>query len=160
MQPVKRIGILTCANASRTLGCCSASCKTDFKNRDGMFKSYPKDQEVELISIASCPGCPTDVAPGGLLREVRALAKTAQIIHFSSCIVALCPFKEKLMEPLKNKFPAIVFIAGTHGTMTAGDEFWEKVKDFAVPLPARSSHKPSSGRPPAGSGGFPVAGSQ
>jgi predicted metal-binding protein len=124
-----------------------------------MFKSYPKDQEMELISIATCPGCPTDVAPGSLLKEVRALAKTAQIIHFSSCIVALCPFKEKLMEPLKNKFPAITFVAGTHGTMT-GDEFWEKVKNFAVPLPARPSHKPSSGEPPAGSGGSRARGSR
>jgi predicted metal-binding protein len=106
-----------------------------------MFKSYPQDRDVELVSIASCPGCPTDVAPGSLLREVKALARTVQVIHFSSCIVALCPFKEKLMG-LKNKFPATVFIAGTHGTLTAGDEFWEKVKDFAVPLPARSSQKP------------------
>jgi predicted metal-binding protein len=109
-----------------------------------MFKSYAKDREVDLIGIASCPGCPTDVAPNSLLKVVRALAKTVQIIHFSSCIVALCPFKEKLMEPLKNKFPAITFVAGTHGTMTAGDEFWEKVKNFAVPLPARPSKKPSS----------------
>ena len=141
---MKRVGILTCANASLKLSCCSASCKADFKNRDGMFKSYPKDREVELISIASCPGCPTDVPPGSLLREVRALAKTVQVIHFSSCIVALCPFKEKQMEPLKNKFPATIFIAGTHGTITAGDEFWEKVRNFAVPLPARPAKKHSS----------------
>jgi len=141
---MKRVGILTCANASLKLSCCSASCKSDFKNRDGMFKSYSRDRDVELVSIASCPGCPTDVAPGSLLREVKALAKTVQIIHFSSCIVALCPFKENLMEPLKNKFPAIVFIAGTHGTITAGDEFWEKIRNFAVPLPAKPSQKPSS----------------
>ena len=102
-------------------------------NRAGMFKAYPKDREVDLISIASCPGCPTDVAPGSLLREVKALAKTVQIIHFSSCIVALCPFKEKQMEPLKNKFPATTFIAGTHGTVTAGDEFWEKVRTSPSP---------------------------
>jgi predicted metal-binding protein len=104
-----------------------------------MFKSYPKDREVDLISIASCPGCPTDVAPNSLHKEVKALAKTAQIIHFSSCIVALCPFKEKLMEPLKNKFPAITFVAGTHGIPATGDEFWEKVRNFSVP-----SQKPSS----------------
>ena len=140
---MKRVGILTCANASLKLSCCSASCKSDFKNRDGMFKSYSRDRDVELVSIASCPGCPTDVAPGSLLREVKALAKTVQIIHFSSCIVALCPFKEKTMEPLKNKFPAIVFIAGTHGTITAGDEFWDKVRNFAVPLPAGPAKKPS-----------------
>jgi len=143
---MKRVGILTCANASLKLSCCSALCKSDFKNRDGMFKSYPKDRELDLISIASCPGCPTDVAPGSLLRVVTALAKTAQIIHFSSCIVALCPFKEKLMAPLKNKFPAITFIAGTHDTMTAGDEFWDKIRNFAVPLPARPAKKPHASK--------------
>jgi predicted metal-binding protein len=107
-----------------------------------MFKSYAKDRDIDLISIATCPGCPTDTAPGRLLREVKALAKTVQVIHFSSCLVALCPFKEKLMEPLKNKFPRTVFIAGTHGTINAGDEFWEKIKNFAVPLPAPPSKKP------------------
>jgi len=139
---LKRVGILICANASLKLNCRSASCKSDFKNRDGMFKSYPTDRNVDLISIASCPGCPTDVAPGSLFKEVEALAKTVQIIHFSSCIVALCPFKEKTMEPLKNKFPAIVFIAGTHGSIAGGDEFWDKVRNFAVPLPARPAKKP------------------
>ena len=141
---MKRIGILTCVNASLKLNCRSASCKSDFKNREGMFKSYPKDREVDLIGIASCPGCPTDVAPGSLLKEVKALAKTVQIIHFSSCIVALCPFKEKLMEPLKSKFPAITFVAGTHDSITAGDEFWGKVSNFAVPLPTRPAKKRSS----------------
>ena len=141
---MKRVGILTCANASLKLSCCSASCKSDFKNRDGMFKSYPRDRQVDLISIASCPGCPTDIAPGSLLREVSALAKTVQVIHFSSCIVALCPFKEKLMGSLKNKFPAIVFVTGTHGPLAANDEFWEKVRTFAVPLPTRPAENPSA----------------
>ena len=54
-----RVGILTCSNATQDLGCCSASCLADFRKRRGAFAAYPAEEELILVGIINCPGCPT-----------------------------------------------------------------------------------------------------
>ena len=124
-----RIGILTCSNATQDLGCSSASCLADFRKRKGAFADYPADKPLDLVGIINCPGCPTLTGPDKLLQRIRALTEfRVDTIHFSYCIKALCPFKEKYEKTLKDAFPAISVVLGTHREHITTDEFRGRVK--------------------------------
>ncbi len=124
-----RIGILTCSNATQDLGCSSASCLADFRKRKGAFAAYPADQPLDLVGIINCPGCPTITGPDKLLQRIRALAEfRVDAIHFSYCVKALCPFKEKYQETLQEAFPAVRVVLGTHREHITPEEFRSRVK--------------------------------
>ena len=38
------------------------------------------------------------------------------LIHLSSCVIAICPFRNKYLDVLRKEFPGIEFVEGTHGT--------------------------------------------
>jgi predicted metal-binding protein len=124
-----RIGILTCSNATQDLGCSSASCLADFRKRKGAFAAYPADQPLDLVGIINCPGCPTLTGPDKLLRRIRALTEfRVDAIHFSYCVKALCPFKEKYQKTLQEAFPAVQIALGTHQEHITPEEFRSRVK--------------------------------
>ncbi len=126
-----RIGILTCSNATQNLGCSSVSCLADFRKRRGTFSAYKEDEPLVLVGIINCPGCPTAVGPVKLLERVRALTEfTVNAIHFTNCIKALCPFREKYSKALKEAFPVIDIIVGTHEEQITEDEFRQRVKNL------------------------------
>jgi predicted metal-binding protein len=70
-----RIGILTCSNATRDLGCSSASCLADFRKRTGSFTDYPADKPLDLVGVINCPGCPSLTGPDKLLMRIRGLTE-------------------------------------------------------------------------------------
>ena len=124
-----RIGILTCSNATQDLGCSSASCLSDYRKRKGTFAEYPANQPLDLVGIINCPGCPTLTGPDKLLERVRALTEfRVDAIHFSYCMKALCPFKEKYQKALQEAFPNITIIIGTHQEHITPEEFRQRVK--------------------------------
>jgi len=124
-----RIGILTCSNATQDLGCSSASCLSDYRKRKGTFAEYPANQPLDLVGIINCPGCPTLTGPDKLLQRVRALTEfRVDAIHFSYCMKALCPFKEKYQKALQEAFPNITIIIGTHQEHITPEEFRQRVK--------------------------------
>ena len=124
-----RIGILTCSNATQDLGCSSASCLSDYRKRKGTFAEYPSNQPLDLVGIINCPGCPTLTGPDKLLQRVRALTEfRVDAIHFSYCMKALCPFKEKYQKALQEAFPNITIIMGTHQEHISPEEFRQRVK--------------------------------
>ena len=124
-----RIGILTCSNATQDLGCSSASCLSDYRKRKGTFAEYPSNQPLDLVGIINCPGCPTLTGPDKLLQRVRALTEfRVDAIHFSYCMKALCPFKEKYQKALQEAFPNITIIIGTHQEHITPEEFRQRVK--------------------------------
>lgn len=124
-----RIGILTCSNATQDLGCSSASCLSDFRKRKGTFAEYPVDKPLDLVGIINCPGCPTLTGPDKLLQRIRALTEfRVDAIHFSNCVKALCPFKEKYHNVLKETFPAVRILIGTHREHISSEEFRGRVK--------------------------------
>lgn len=124
-----RIGIFTCANATQNLGCSSVSCITDLRKRKGAFAEYPKDEPLDLVGIITCPGCLTFVGPEKLLKRIRALTEFhVDAIHFSYCVKALCPFKARYEESLKEAFPDIKIIIGTHEEHIEVGEFRERVR--------------------------------
>lgn len=123
-----RTGILTCSNATQELGCSSASCLGDLRKRKGAFSAYAQDEALDLIGIINCPGCPTLTGPDKLLQRIRALTEfKVDSIHFSYCLLALCPFKAKYLEALEAKFPAIRIVLGTHQEHRSHEEFRHKV---------------------------------
>jgi predicted metal-binding protein len=85
------------------------------RKRRGFFEQYPQDEPLDLIGIISCAGCPTIAAPEKILRRVRAVAQfRLDALHFSYCMVALCPFVKKYEALIKTAFPGIILIMGTH----------------------------------------------
>ena len=124
-----RIGILTCSNATQELGCSSVSCLSDFRKRKGTFADYPQDEKLSLMGIINCPGCPTLTGPDKLLQRIRSLtAFGVDSIHFSYCIKALCPFKEKYKTAIEQEFPKIKVVIGTHEEHITTEEFRLRVK--------------------------------
>jgi predicted metal-binding protein len=124
-----RIGILTCSNATQDLGCSSVSCLKDFRNRDGAFANYPENEPLDLVGIINCPGCPTLTGPDKLIQRIKALTEfNVDAIHFTYCIKALCPFREKYRKVLRSTFPDIKIVIGTHQSRLSPDEFREKIK--------------------------------
>ncbi len=112
---MSRIGILTCSNCTQESNCASVVCLADMRKRRGFFERYPKGEPLELIGIINCAGCPTLAAPEKILKRVRALAEwRLDALHLSYCLVALCPFVKKYIQLIKEAFPGIILIMGTH----------------------------------------------
>ena len=126
-----RIGVLTCSNATQDLGCSSASCLADFRKRRGSFADYPQDEPLDLVGIINCPGCPTVIGADKLLQRIRALTEfRVDVIHFTYCIKALCPFKEKYKKALEWGFPELKVVIGTHQEHITEDEYRKRVKNL------------------------------
>jgi len=126
-----RIGILTCSNATQDLGCSSVSCLRDMRKREGAFELYKDDDSLDLVGIINCSGCPTLVGPEKLLHRIRALTEFhLDAIHFTYCLEALCPFRTKYESLLKENFPNIEIVIGTHKAHVTHDEFRREVKNL------------------------------
>ncbi len=124
-----RIGILTCSNATQDLGCASTICLSDLRKRKGTFAEYPADKPLDLVGIINCPGCPTLTGPDKLLQRIRALTGFhLDALHFTNCIQALCPFKEKYVSALTEAFPDIKIVIGTHQEHITPVQFRGRVK--------------------------------
>ncbi|MFZ5945813.1 MAG: CGGC domain-containing protein [Bacillota bacterium] len=124
-----RIGILTCSNATQDLGCSSVSCLRDFRKREGAFERYREEDSLDLVGMINCSGCPTLAGPEKLLSRIRALTEfRIDTIHFTYCMEALCPFRKNYEQLLKEKFPNIEIIIGTHQAHVTHDEFRKEVK--------------------------------
>jgi predicted metal-binding protein len=124
-----RIGILTCSNATQELGCCSASCLADFRKRRGTFAEYPATEELVLVGIINCPGCPTLTGPDKLLQRIKSLtAFRLSAIHCSYCMKALCPFLKQYEKALTEAYPEIKIIIGTHQEHVTPAEYRNRVK--------------------------------
>lgn len=124
-----RIGILTCSNATQDLGCSSVSCLADFRKRKGTFAQYPQDEKLTLVGIINCPGCPTLTGPDKLLNRIKALTEfKVDTIHFTYCMKALCPFKEKYKKAIEETFSSIKVVIGTHEEHVTPEEYRKRVK--------------------------------
>lgn len=125
-----RIGILTCSNCTRDLDCASVVCLGDLRKRKGLFQEYPPDEKLELVGIAGCAGCPTVNATQKILRKAMSIAEfRVDAIHFSYCMITLCPFKDKYTQVISEAYPDIRLVMGTH---TPGDPkvFRDDVRDL------------------------------
>jgi len=125
-----RIGILTCSNSTQEANCASVVCLGDMRKRRGFFERYSKDEPLDLIGMINCAGCPTVAAPAKILRRVRALAEfRLDALHFSFCMTALCPFIKQYQEVIKQQYPNLEIVLGTHKPVNK-QEFQRGVKEL------------------------------
>jgi predicted metal-binding protein len=54
-------------------------------------------------------------APDKILRKVRSIAEfRVDALHFSFCMTAVCPFLNQYEEIIKEKYPNLELVRGTH----------------------------------------------
>jgi len=92
-------------------------------DRKGAFSRY-KGQEIELIGVISCNGCPTIKGEEVILPKVEALLHYgAGRIHLTYCLMTLCPFVKRYIKVIKAKFPSLDLIEGTHAPHQTDGQF-------------------------------------
>ena len=129
-MPIERIGLITCSNAAFDLDCCAAPCLHDLNKRLGGFKIYPDETTVIFAGLISCAGCPTLAYPEKILRRINSLTRfEVTSIHFTYCMVALCPFLNKYIEIISKTYPDIKLVKGTHVERFAHEQFRGHVKN-------------------------------
>jgi predicted metal-binding protein len=128
-----RIGIITCSNCTQDTNCAAVVCLADMRKRKGLFDRYANDAALELIGIISCAGCPTLAAPEKIMKRVDALAAfKVDALHFSYCMTALCPFVEKYAKIIREKYPDLQIVMGTHKPVDK-NEFRRGVRELLCP---------------------------
>jgi predicted metal-binding protein len=114
-MPKVRVGIVTCGNSKQALYCPSAMCFHALRDSICAFEPYRESGGAELLGIQNCDGCPTLVAPERLVRRVKGMVDLgASAIHLSSCMMALCPYRNKYLAILQETFPDVQIVPGTH----------------------------------------------
>ncbi|MCL2532008.1 MAG: CGGC domain-containing protein [Oscillospiraceae bacterium] len=124
----EKIGIITCAHATRDMDCCAAPCLRDLNEHRGSFAEHHAQKAV-LAGMLSCAGCPPRGYPEKILRKVNALAEfDITTIHFSYCMVALCPFLNQYIACIAKEHPGIRLVKGTHASDLSAETFREYVR--------------------------------
>lgn len=122
MEKIK-LGILTCSNTTRVLDCPVGACLKDMYERKGAFNKY-NNQDIELVGIISCNGCPTVIGASIILPKIESLIHYGMNhVHLSYCMLVLCPFVKKYIKVIKDNFPEINLILGTHEPHQTDDKF-------------------------------------
>jgi predicted metal-binding protein len=128
-----RIGILTCSNCTQDTNCASVACLGDMRKRKGLFDRYSKEDQLDLIGIINCSGCPTLAAPEKILKKVKSLVSyRLDALHFSYCMTALCPFINKYDKIIRDNYPELEIIHGTHAPKDK-EVFQKGVKELLCP---------------------------
>lgn len=114
-RTMARIGILTCSNTTQDIGCSVFGCLEGMYKKTDSFARYGEGEDVVLAGMINCAGCPTAVGYEKLLNRVRTLADLGvDAIHFSSCVVIICPFAKKYAKLIGEHWPEIDVVMGTH----------------------------------------------
>ena len=128
-----RIGILRCSNSSQESNCAAVVCLADMRKRQGHFERYPAADPLHLIGMINCAGCPTLAAPEKILKRVRALAEyRLDALHFSFCVTALCPFLRKYVKVVRDAYPDLEIVLGTHEPIDVA-EYRRGVREILCP---------------------------
>jgi predicted metal-binding protein len=130
---VARIGIITCSNCAQETNCSSVVCFADMRKRRGFFDRYPKEEPLDIVGLVHCAGCPTIVAPAKILKRIRSLVNyKIDALHFSYCMTVLCPFLGKYKKEIRNAYPELTIIQGTHQPGDA-DRFKKAIEEMLCP---------------------------
>ena len=128
-----RIGIVTCSNCAQETNCSSVVCFADMRKRKGLFDRYPLEEPIDFVGLVHCAGCPTNVAPGKILRRIRSLVDyKIDALHFSYCMTVLCPFIGKYEKEIRTAYPDLEIVYGTHQPADS-TRFKNAVKEMLCP---------------------------
>lgn len=121
---------MACSNTTKILDCPLSPCLRDLYDRKGEFSRY-KDEEIELTGVISCPGCLGGMAPEAILSKTNSLVHYGvDAIHLTYCMKVFCPYIKKYQKILKNKYPQVEIILGTHEPHESLEVFRKNVADF------------------------------
>ncbi len=68
-----------------------------------------------MVGINSCNGCPTIIGEAIIIPKIKSLIHYgATHVHLTYCLLKLCPFKNKYIKTIKDNFPKINLILGSH----------------------------------------------
>lgn len=110
-----KIGILGCDATTREMDCVMIGCFGNLRGRQGEFARYAEEDPPELVGIVGCGGCPTAVGSGKVWQKVKALVEYGVTsLHFTSCLIQICPFKEQFVETIRRDCPDLEIVEGTH----------------------------------------------
>ncbi len=110
-----KIGILGCKSTTEDMDCVMIGCFGAMRGRDASFADYDPDESLDLTGVISCGGCPTAVASDRVWHKVQALVDYGiDSLHLTSCLIQLCPFKDKFVETIRADFPDLKIVEGTH----------------------------------------------
>jgi len=127
---MRRIGILACANTTKILDCPLSPCLRDYYDRKGAFSRY-EGEDTELAGVISCPGCLGGLAPEVILSRAGSLLHYGvDAIHLTYCMVVLCPYASRYVAILKQAYPAVEIVSGTHAPHASADAFRKSIANF------------------------------
>jgi predicted metal-binding protein len=127
---MKKIGIIACANTTKILDCPLSPCLRDFYDRKGEFARY-KDLDLEIAGIISCQGCLGGLAPEAILSKANSLVHYgAEAIHLTYCMKVLCPYVQKYIRILKEAYPHVDIILGTHEPHDPAAKIRDSISQF------------------------------
>lgn len=109
-----KVAIMSCSNFSNKSNCGSKGCLRAYNEKTEMFDRYI-GENIELVGFNTCAGCPTQRDYEKILIKVKPLVvdcKTEKI-HFSSCMVELCPFVQKFVKAINEAYPEVEIVMGT-----------------------------------------------
>jgi predicted metal-binding protein len=92
-----------------------AVCLGDLRRRRGFFERYPPEEPLDLVAVINCAGCPTIGAAEKILERVKSVAEfNPDAIHLSFCMSSLCPFRDRYAGVVREYYPGIEVVMGTH----------------------------------------------
>jgi predicted metal-binding protein len=110
-----KIGILGCDATTRDMDCVMIGCLGNLGSRKGNFEQYPADDPPQLVGIIHCGGCPTAVGTDRVWQKVKALKEYGiEAVHLTSCLVQICPFKDDFVQAIRQEYPDLKVVEGTH----------------------------------------------
>ena len=110
-----KVGILTCSNTNEHGKCAASACLQAVHATSDDFSCYKDQGGVQLVGLSRCSGCPTALAPERIQENVAPLVKMgAQAVHLSSCLFAVCPYKNKYKKAIEEAYPEVKVVMGTH----------------------------------------------
>jgi Predicted metal-binding protein len=116
-----KVGILTCSSSVQDTVCSSYLCFEAVHGKTGEFARY--EDEVQVQGITSCAGCAGSVFAAKILRRVASLkAAGAEVIHMAKCMSDGCPFATKYEKLIREAFPNLPLVRGTHPSPVESEE--------------------------------------
>ena len=110
MENKTKIGIIIC---DRYRMCAGGKCLRSLQNREGAFKRYSKNEELELVGYTTCGGCPggnIEYAPEEMVKN------GAQVIHLATGLIVgypPCPHITYFHDFIKLRY-GVEVVYGTH----------------------------------------------
>ncbi|MCK4530679.1 MAG: CGGC domain-containing protein [Candidatus Marinimicrobia bacterium] len=105
-----KIGIIIC---HRYHSCAGGKCFRALREREGAFKRYSKEEDVEIVGYTSCGGCPggnVEYAPEEMIKN------GAEVIHLATGLVVgypPCPRIDQFKKYIETRY-RIPVVIGTH----------------------------------------------